>query len=109
IAEFFSIEQNRNLIKKLKAHGLLANQPPRKKSKGSKLSGLTFVITGTLAKYKRDEAKSLIEDLGGKVTSSVSKSTDYLVCGENPGSKLDNAKKHGVKILDETAFEKLLK
>lgn len=108
IAEFFSIEQNRNLIKKLKAHGLLANQPQQKKSKGSKLSGLTFVITGTLAKYKRDEAKTLIEDLGGKVTGSVSKSTDYLVCGENPGSKLDNAKKHGVKILDESAFEKLL-
>lgn len=109
VVEFFSIEQNRNLIRKLKAHRLLKDQLRRKKAKSSKLSDLTFVITGTLENYKRDEAKALIEELGGKVTSSVSKSTDYLICGENPGSKLDNAKKHGVKVLDETGFEKLLK
>ena len=69
---------------------------------------MTFVITGTLEEFSRDKAKEVIEELGGKVTSSVSKNTDYLVCGENPGSKLDNAKKHGVKILEEAAFKKLL-
>jgi DNA ligase (NAD+) len=108
IAEFFSIKQNRELINKLKAHGLFKIQPRKKKAANAKLSGLTFVITGTLEAYSRDKAKEAIEELGGKVTGSVSKNTDYLVCGENPGSKLDNAKKHGVKILDEAAFKELI-
>ena len=108
IAEFFSIKQNRELINKLKGHGLFKIQPRKKKSANAKLSGLTFVITGALEEFSRDRAKEVIEELGGKVTSSVSKNTDYLVCGESPGSKLDNAKKHGVKILEEAEFKKLL-
>jgi DNA ligase (NAD+) len=108
IVEFFSIEQNRELIQKLKERGLFKSQPRKKKATDAKLSGLTFVITGTLANYSRDKAKELIEELGGKVTSSVSKNTSYLVCGENPGSKLDNARKHGVKILDEATFRNLI-
>ncbi len=65
------------------------------------------MITGTLSRYSREEAKAAIEERGGKVTSSVSKKTDYLVCGTDPGSKLENAQKLGVKILDEAAFESL--
>lgn len=106
IVEFFSIEQNRELVARLKKHGLFRAQP--RKPKKTKLAGLTFVITGTLAGFSRDEAKAAVEDLGGKVSSSVSKKTDYLVCGESPGSKLDNAQKLGVKVLDEDAFKKLL-
>ncbi len=109
IVEFFSIEQNRNLVGRLKRHGLFQPQPKKRQPAGSSLAGLTFVITGTLASHSRDQAKAEIEQRGGKVTSSVSKSTDYLVCGESPGSKLDNAKKLGVKILDEAAFKKLLR
>jgi DNA ligase (NAD+) len=109
IAEFFSIKQNLDLIEKLKKRGLFVVQPRKKKAENAKLSGQTFVITGTLDAFSRDQAKDAIEELGGKVTSSVSKNTDYLICGENPGSKLDNAKKHGVKILDEDEFKKLIK
>jgi DNA ligase (NAD+) len=108
IVEFFSIEQNRNLVERLKKHGLFKSRTKRKTVGDSRLAGLTFVITGTLSGYSRDEAKARIEELGGKVSSSVSKKTDYLICGENPGSKLENAKKHGVKILDEEAFRSLL-
>lgn len=108
IAEFFSTEQNRKLVERLKKRGLFQLQERKKKKTGSQLAGLTFVITGTLSKYSRDQAKEAVEDRGGKVTSSVSKNTSYLICGESPGSKFDNAKKLGVKILDEPAFLKLL-
>ena len=108
IAEFFSVPENRRLLERLKRHGLFKPEPHRPKKKGTKLAGLTFVITGTLNNFSRDQAKAKIEELGGKVTSSVSKKTDYLVCGEEAGSKLDNAKKLGVKILDEKAFVDLL-
>lgn len=71
------------------------------------LSGKTFVLTGTLSEISRDEAKALIKKAGGKVSSAVSKKTDYVVAGENPGSKLDEAEKLGVKILNEAQFTKL--
>jgi DNA ligase (NAD+) len=108
IAEFFSIEENLQLIERLKKHGLFRPQTQKKKVKGTKLAGLTFVITGTLEQFSRDQAKAAIEQAGGKVTSSVSKRTDYLVCGEEAGSKLENAKKLGVKVLNEKDFLKLL-
>ena len=76
----------------------------RKKTTGGSLTGKTFVITGTLETMSRDDAKEKIKSLGGKVSSSVSKSTDYVVVGENPGSKYDDAVKLGVKILDEKDF-----
>jgi DNA ligase (NAD+) len=107
--EFFSIDQNRKLIEKLKHHGLFKTVKKVRKAADSRLAGETFVITGTLLNFSRDQAKEAIEELGGKVSSSVSKKTSYLVLGENPGSKLDNAKKLGVKILAEDEFLKLLR
>jgi DNA ligase (NAD+) len=81
---------------------------PEKESTTLPLSGKTFVITGTLAGYSRQEAQELLENKGGKVTNSISRKTDYLVMGEKPGSKQDKAISLGVKILDEAAFEELL-
>lgn len=109
IVEFFSIPQNRDLVRRLKEHGLFRPAPKKKKAENTSLAGLTFVITGTLESFSRDEAKSAIEARGGKVTGSVSKKTSYLICGADPGSKLENAQKQGVAILDEAAFKKLLR
>lgn len=68
---------------------------------------MTFVVTGTLPNFSRDDAKEFIENNGGKVTDSVSKKTSYLVLGENPGSKFDKAKSLGVKIIDEAELKRL--
>ena len=80
----------------------------KRKQRGTKLAGKTFVLTGTLAHYTRDEAKKLIEDAGGKVSGSVSKKTDYVVAGEEAGSKLDKAKELGVKVIDVTEMANLI-
>ena len=80
--------------------------PVRKKS--TKLSGLTFVITGTLPTLSRDQAKTLIKQNGGKASSSVSKKTDYVLAGSEPGSKYDTAEKLGIKIIDEKKFLSML-
>ena len=71
------------------------------------LAGMTFVVTGTLPTFSRDDAKTFIESHGGKVTDSVSKKTSYLVLGENPGSKFEKAKSLGVKIIGEDELKKL--
>jgi DNA ligase (NAD+) len=105
IAEFFSIPANRKLVERLRDAGLTLKG--EKKERGTKLAGKTFVLTGTLAKYSRDEAKKMIEDAGGKVTGSVSKKTDYVVAGADAGSKLDKAKELGVPVIDEKEMEKL--
>jgi DNA ligase (NAD+) len=75
--------------------------------RGNKLAGLTFVITGTLSQ-PRNHFKKLIEDNGGKVTGSVSSSTDYLLCGGDPGSKLDKAGRLGVEVIDEDRLRRML-
>ena len=106
IAEFFSIAANRDLVERLRNAGLTLSG--EKKQRGTKLAGKTFVLTGTLAKYTRDEAKKMIEDAGGKVTGSVSKKTDYVVAGADAGSKLDKAKELGVTVVDEKALERIL-
>ncbi len=103
IVEFFAEPKNRELVDELRAAGLTFRG--KKKERGTKLAGKTFVLTGTLANYSRDEAKKMIEDAGGKVTGSVSKKTDYVVAGEDAGSKLDKAKELGVKVIDEEGME----
>src|ERR1700733_168415 len=99
IVEFFSIPANRKLVERLGKAGLAFKG--QKKERGTKLAGKTFVLTGTLAHFTRDEAKKMIEDAGGKVTGSVSKKTDYVVAGTDAGSKLDKAKELGVAVIDE--------
>jgi DNA ligase (NAD+) len=106
IAEFFQEPKNRELIERLRKAGLTF--AGKKKERGTKLVGKTFVLTGTLPHYSRDEAKKLIEDAGGKVTGSVSKKTDYVVAGDDAGSKLDKAKELGVKVIDEKGMGKLV-
>jgi DNA ligase (NAD+) len=106
IVEFFSIAANRKLIERLREAGLTLTG--QKKQRGTKLAGKTFVLTGTLARFTRDEAKRMIEDAGGKVTGSVSKKTDYVVTGTDAGSKLDKATALGVKVIDEKEMEKLV-
>jgi len=105
IVEFFGNAANRKLVERLSRAGLTFKG--QKKERGTKLAGKTFVLTGTLAKYTRDEAKKMIEDAGGKVTGSVSKKTDYVVAGADAGSKLDKAKELGVAVIDESQMEKL--
>ena len=81
----------------------------KKKQRGTKLSGKTFVLTGTLTNYTRDQAKKMIEDAGGRVSGSVSKKTDFVVAGSDAGSKLDQAKELGVKVIDEKEMEELVR
>jgi DNA ligase (NAD+) len=107
IVEFFGIAANRKLVERLREAGLTLKG--QKKQRGTKLAGKTFVLTGTLAHFTRDEAKKMIEDAGGKVTGSVSKKTDYVVAGADAGSKLDKAKELGVDVIDEKEMEKLAK
>ncbi len=106
IVEFFKTEENLKMIDEFKNAGL--NLKAEKKEAGP-FSGLTFLITGTLSNMTREEAKSLLKNLGAKVGSTLTKETDYLIVGEKPGSKLTKAKSLGVKILNEQEFQKLLK
>jgi DNA ligase (NAD+) len=106
IREFFAEPRNRKLVERL---GKYLNFTGKKRERGTALAGQTFVITGTLANYSRDAAKRLIEDAGGKVTGSVSKKTDYVIAGADPGSKLDKARELGVKIVGEKEMEELAK
>jgi DNA ligase (NAD+) len=107
IAEFFSEAANQKLVKKLEKAGVKMTAE-RKAQRSAKLAGKTFVFTGGLAHRSREQAGEIVVSHGGKVGSSVSKKTDYVVVGSDPGSKFDQAKKLGVTILDETAFEKLV-
>lgn len=108
IADWFSRPANRALLAKLKTAGVwpVASKQSSVTSHQS-LSGLTFVVTGTLPTFTREGVKEFIEQHGGKVTDSVSKKTSYLVLGENPGSKLEKAQALGVPILDEQGLRKL--
>jgi DNA ligase (NAD+) len=107
IREFFDEPKNVALVKRLEKAGLKFTG--EKKQRGTTLAGKTFVLTGTLPTYSRDEAKKMIEDAGGKVAGSVSKKTDYVVAGEDAGSKLDKARELGVAVIDEKEMEKLVK
>ena len=107
ILQFFQEEQNRALVERLRRAGLRFEEARGGKLAGP-LAGKTFVLTGVLEKYTREQAQRLIEEAGGKVTPSVSKKTDYVVTGADPGSKLEKARALGVKILDERELERLL-
>jgi len=107
IAEFFSEPANRQLIKRLNKTGVHPTAEKRE-VKSQKFAGKSFVFTGGLANRSREEAGELVQQHGGKVSGSVSKKTDYVVVGTDPGSKYDKAKELGVTVLSETEFEKLL-
>jgi DNA ligase (NAD+) len=106
ILEFFGREKNRRLVEHLRAAGV--DMTAEKKARSTKLAGLTFVLTGTLPSLTREEAKSRIEAAGGKVAGSVSKKTNYLVAGEEAGSKLEKARELKVPVLDQAGLMKLL-
>jgi DNA ligase (NAD+) len=107
VVDYFSEKKNRGFIEKLLANGVKIQKVEKKLA--GKLSGLSFVLTGSLESMARDEAKQKIKTLGGEVNESVSKKTSYLVVGAEPGSKYDKAKQLGVKILSEKEFLKILK
>jgi len=106
IVSYFQDEENRRQLKRLLESGIELQAPARMAE--SPIAGKTFVLTGSLASMTRSEAKEIIEKLGGKVSSSVSSGTDYLVVGESPGSKLAKAREKGASILTEEEFLKLI-
>jgi len=107
IREFFEEQKNIELVERLRKAGLTFKG--EKKQRGTALAGKTFVLTGTLERHTRDEAKKLIEDAGGKVAGSVSKKTNYVVAGEEAGAKLDKAKELGVAVIGEKDMEGLVR
>ncbi len=107
IVDWFARPANQKLLKKLKAADVDPQMKKDEKKKEGAFTGMTFVVTGTLPNFSRDDAKEFIESNGGKVTDSVSKKTSYLVLGENPGSKFEKAKSLGVKIIDEAELKRL--
>jgi len=106
VISFFAQERNIEVLDKLRRAGV--NTTGERRDRSGPLGGKTFVLTGSLKRYSRQEAQAAIESRGGKVTSSVSKKTDFVVAGESPGSKLDKADSLGTEVLDEAAFEELL-
>jgi DNA ligase (NAD+) len=107
IREFFDEPKNVALVERLGEAGLRFTG--EKKQRGTSLAGKTFVLTGTLERHTRDQAKKLIEDAGGKVAASVSKKTDYVVAGAEAGSKLDKARELGVLVIGENEMEELVR
>jgi len=107
IKSFFSDKHNLKVIQRLREHNL--NFKSEKKiARQTSFMGKTFVLTGTLSKFSREEAEEKISNFGGKSVSSVSKKTDFVLVGENPGSKLAKAQTLGVKIINENEFVKML-
>ncbi len=107
-AKFFADASNRRVCKRLEAAGVVTTEPETA-GRGGPLAGKTFALTGTLRGFTRDAASDLIQRLGGRVTDLVSRKTDYVVVGEEPGSKADAARRLGVPTLDERAFGALVK
>jgi DNA ligase (NAD+) len=113
IAEWFREPKNSELIERLKRAGVNTERKTKTKKVTAvaierKFEGKQFVLTGKLSRFTRDEAKQMIEDRGGRVTGSVTKKTDYVVVGEDPGSKLDRAKELGISVLDEKGLVEML-
>jgi DNA ligase (NAD+) len=108
VARFFANAGNRRVIRRLVSAGVLTEEPSAAARPG-KLSGKTFVLTGTLERFTRDQARAAIEGQGGRVTWTVSRRTDFVVAGTSPGAKLAAARRLGVPTLDEAAFVALLR
>ncbi len=106
IIEFFNQDQTKDLINRLKEYGV--NMKDETVSTDNRFQGFTFVLTGSLDKFTRDEATEIIENFGGKVSSSVSKKTTYVLAGEEAGSKLTKAQSLGITIIDEAEFENII-
>ena len=114
IGDFFATPENQELVKRLQGAGVNMEEPGTSLEDINSdtpmvLSGMTFVVTGALEMGTRDEIETLIKNMGGKTTGSVSKKTDYLLAGENAGSKLDKANALGIPVLDEAAFRMMIK
>ena len=107
ITEWFSLPQSMHLIGRLRAAGVDFTSHEEKKD--DRFAGQTFVLTGTLSKYTRDEASAIIESFGGKSSGSVSKKTSYVLAGENAGSKLTKAESLGIRIISENEFEEMIR
>src|SRR5512134_2724255 len=108
VARFFAERHNREVIEQLRAAGVRWTEGARHRPAAGKVAGKTFVLTGTLPHWTRDEAKDRIEAAGGKVAGSVSKKTDYVVAGAEAGSKLDKARELGIPVIDEARLKTLL-
>ncbi len=109
IREFFDQEQTKDLLEKLKQAGVNMESLEQEENIDNRFEGKTFVLTGSLEKYSRNEATDIIEKFGGKTSGSVSKKTDYVLAGEEAGSKLAKAEKLGITIINENQFEELIK
>ncbi len=107
VTEYFSLEETRLLLEKLKAFGV--NTKSLKEIKDERFKGITFVLTGTLSQFTRDEASAIIEQFGGKTSSSVSKKTGIVLAGEDAGSKLRKATELGIRVINEEEFSEMIK
>ncbi|HET9702247.1 MAG TPA: helix-hairpin-helix domain-containing protein, partial [Burkholderiales bacterium] len=108
IAGFFAEPHNREVVRELRERGVRPQETAPARAAHGPAAGKTFVLTGTLPNYSREQARELIEAAGGKVAGSVSRKTDYVVAGADPGSKHDKARELGIEILDEEGLKKLL-
>ena len=108
IVEFFAQEQTKDLIERLKNYGVNM-EDNSKQNEDNRFEGLTFVLTGSLESFTRDEASNIIENFGGKVSGSVSKKTSYVLAGEDAGSKLTKAQSLGVRVISEEEFKEMIK
>ena len=108
IVEFFSQEQTKDLISRLESYGVNMNYI-EEEGADDRFKGKTFVLTGALDRFSRKEAEDIIEKFGGKASSSVSKNTDYVLAGEDAGSKLRKAQELGIKVISENDFAEMIK
>jgi len=108
VYEYFRNPDNRAVIDHLLAVGLRPQQPKARPQREGKLQGKTIVVTGTLENFTRQQIEQAIRQAGAKPSGSVSKKTDYMLAGENPGSKLDKARELGVEVINEKEFLELL-
>ena len=107
IYDYFGKDENVDLVNRFISNGI--NPKPIKQESISLFENMTFVLTGTLSKFTRDDASDIIEKLGGKTSSSVSKKTTFVLAGEAAGSKLKKAQDLGVKVISESEFEEMIK